>query len=292
MDLRACQYMCGYNGSKIFCYIICDVSSISLQHGRLYNKFYSLCIYPYTKILGCLNDFRRQCTNFVNFATAHLTFIARKLFSLVVLYCSYLLTVVFVYIPLDYLPACDDVHDVYREVYTVAARWSDISFALYLPISQEEAIRKETRGDDSARCLRMVLSKWLRKSYNYDKYGLPTWRMLVKAVGDPFGGNDCALAETIANKHPGMYSNELLVTCMNMNEIYYSERNKLLFKNAPTHSNQRLAAPLERFCAKLLGDCKEFDPEIVSSTTSRYLLGRHVKISGALCILLVIFVGI
>ena len=108
------------------------------------------------------------------------------------------------YIPLDYLPACDDLPDVYREVYTVAARWSDISCALYLPISQEEAIRKETRGDDSAHCLRMVLSRWLRKSYNYDKYGLPTWRMLVKAVGDPFGGNDCALAETIANRHPGM----------------------------------------------------------------------------------------
>ena len=73
-----------------------------------------------------------------------------------------------------------------------------------------------------------------------------------------------------------------------MNEIYYSERNTLLFKNAPTHSNQQLAAPLERFCAKLLSDCKEFDPE----TVSRYLLGRHLKISGALCILLVILVGI
>ena len=47
-----------------------------------------------------------------------------------------------------------------------------------------------------------------------------------------------------------------------MKEIYYSVRNKRLFKNAPTHSNQQLAAPLERFCAKLLGDCKEFDPEI------------------------------
>ena len=117
----------------------------------------------------------------------------------------------FVNIPLDYLPACDDLHDVYREVYTVAARWSDISFALYLPISQEEVIRKETRGDDCAHCLRMVLSKWLRKSYNYDKYGLPTWRMLVKALGDPFGGNDCALAETIANKHPGMYKDGFLV---------------------------------------------------------------------------------
>ena len=120
----------------------------------------------------------------------------------------------FVNIPLDYLPACEDLHDVYREVYTVAARWSDISFALYLPISQEEAIRKETRGDDSAHCLRMVLNKWLQKSYCYDKHGPPTWRMLVKAVGDPAGGNDCALAEAIANKHPGMYYNEVLVICM------------------------------------------------------------------------------
>ena len=146
-------------------------------------------------------DFRKQCTNFVNLTTSHLTFIALKLFCLLVLYCSYLLTINFLCL---YLPACDDLHDVYREVHIVAARWSDISFALYLPISQEEAIRKETRGDDCAHCLRMVLSKWLRKCYNYDKYGLPTWRMLVKAVSDPFGGNDCALAETIAKKHTGM----------------------------------------------------------------------------------------
>ena len=105
--------------------------------------------------------------------------------------------------PLVTLPACDDLYDVYEEVYTLAAKWSDISFALKLPLSQEETIREETRGDDSARCLRMVLSKWLQKCYKYDRYGPPTWRMLVKAVGDPFGVNDCALAETIANKHRG-----------------------------------------------------------------------------------------
>ena len=28
------------------------------------------------------------------------------------------------------------------------------------------------------------------------------------------------------------------------------------------HLNQQLAAPLKRFCAKLLGDCKEFNPEV------------------------------
>ena len=77
-----------------------------------------------------------------------------------------------------------------------------------------------------------------------------------------------------------------------MNKIYYSERNKHLFKNAPMHSNQQLVTPLERFCAKLLSDCEEFDPEIFSCTTSWYLLGRHLKIHGALCILLAIFVEI
>ena len=41
-------------------------------------------------------------------------------------------------------------------------------------------------------------------------YGRFNNRMLVKAVGDPFGGNDCALAETIANKHPGSCSFEIL----------------------------------------------------------------------------------
>ena len=103
----------------------------------------------------------------------------------------------------DYFPACDDLHDVYEEVYTLAANWSDISFALKLPWSQEQTIRKETRGDDCAHCLRLVLSKWLQKAYKYDKYGPPTWRMLVKAVGDPAGGNDCVLAESIAKKYAG-----------------------------------------------------------------------------------------
>ena len=37
---------------------------------------------------------------------------------------------------------------------------------------------------------------------------------------------------------------------------------KVLFKKAPTHSNQQLDAQREHFCAKLLSDYKEFEPEI------------------------------
>ena len=102
------------------------------------------------------------------------------------------------------LSADDDLHDVYDGVYTLTARWSDICFALKLSTAQEETIRSETRGENSAQCLRMVLTKWLQKSYNVDRYGPPTWRLLVKAVGSPAGGNNCALAETIAKAHPGM----------------------------------------------------------------------------------------
>ena len=105
----------------------------------------------------------------------------------------------------DYLTADDNLFEVYKEVFTLAHRWSDLCFALHLPILLEETIRKENQVDGCNRCLRMVLRKWLQKSYNYQRYGLPTWRMLVTAVGDPAGGNDIALAEAIAKKHTGMY---------------------------------------------------------------------------------------
>ena len=35
------------------------------------------------------------------------------------------------------------------------------------------------------------------------KFGKPTWKRLVEAVEDDVGGNNCALARTIARDHPG-----------------------------------------------------------------------------------------
>ena len=102
------------------------------------------------------------------------------------------------------LPADDSLFEVYKEVYTLAPRWSDICCALNLP--HEETIRKETQGDDCKCCLRMVLRKWLQKTYNHQRHGPPTWKMLVEAVGNPAGGSNSALAETIARNHAGMCS--------------------------------------------------------------------------------------
>jgi len=102
-----------------------------------------------------------------------------------------------------------DIHEVYDAVHTLCARWSDLCFALKLPPAEEEAIG-ETHSGNPRKCLREVLKKWLRKNYNFQKYGHPSWRFLVRAVGDPNGGNDCALAETIGKDHTGRLNVYLL----------------------------------------------------------------------------------
>ena len=96
----------------------------------------------------------------------------------------------------------EDTHDVYREVVSLAGSWSSMCLALRLLPSDQSAIAAAHPGNPH-KCLEAVIVKWLQKGYNYQKHGPPTWRMLVEAVGDPAGGNNCALAETIANKHPG-----------------------------------------------------------------------------------------
>ena len=99
----------------------------------------------------------------------------------------------------------EDTYDVYREVVGLAGRWSKMGLALRLLLSDRSKIAAANPGNPDE-CLEAVIVKWLQKCYNYQKFGFPTWRMLVKAVGDQAGGNNTALAETIARNHPGMYS--------------------------------------------------------------------------------------
>ena len=97
-----------------------------------------------------------------------------------------------------------DTHDVYREVVGLAGKWSDMCLALGLLPSDKSTIEAADRGNPHG-CLQAVVVKWLQKGYDYQRHGPPTWRMLVESVGDPAGGNNCALAEAIAKKHPGMF---------------------------------------------------------------------------------------
>ena len=95
------------------------------------------------------------------------------------------------------------MYDVYSEVIGLAGRWQGMCFALRLMPSDESAINTMYPGNPND-CLRAVLTKWLQKGYDYQKHGPPTWGMLVKAVADPAGGDNIALAEEIARNHQGI----------------------------------------------------------------------------------------
>ena len=104
----------------------------------------------------------------------------------------------------------DDMQDVYRAVLDLAGIWRDMCSALGLRPAVVDTIAATCCGN-SKQCLREVIVRWLRKTYDVDRHGLPTWRTLVKAVSDKAGGNNPALAEEIAKDHKGIVMSRQLV---------------------------------------------------------------------------------
>ena len=83
----------------------------------------------------------------------------------------------------------------------MANEWKNIGLALRLT---PDALNTISTKDNSKACLLEVLNQWLKKTYNVKRFGEPSWELIVKAVSDPAGGNNHALAEKIAQKHQGI----------------------------------------------------------------------------------------
>ena len=94
----------------------------------------------------------------------------------------------------------DDLFDVKRELQPVAGRWKHIGLALRLDPHQLNKIKRENQ-DDLDDCLTEMLTLWLEKNYNTERFGEPSWELLAAAVGDPAGGNDSTLGKEITRKH-------------------------------------------------------------------------------------------
>ena len=77
----------------------------------------------------------------------------------------------------------------------MTARWKHVGLALRLDPNQLGVIEKQNKYLED--CLIEMLTLWLNKNYNTKRFGEPSWELLAKAVGDPAGGNNPALAEEI-----------------------------------------------------------------------------------------------
>ena len=94
------------------------------------------------------------------------------------------------------------MYDVYDEVISTAGNWRKLATGLRIPPNLIPIIASK-HSNDPEECLLGLLEEWLKESYNVKRYGHPSWRALVRAVASSPGGGNPALAQTIADKHPG-----------------------------------------------------------------------------------------
>jgi hypothetical protein len=99
---------------------------------------------------------------------------------------------------LSFQAAEDDLGIVYQAVFSLAGRWHTLCVLLGIPKSTIKTIEQNYPSQVDV-CLSEGLSEWLQCNYNTDKYGLPSWRMLLERVGII----KCALARGLAKKHEG-----------------------------------------------------------------------------------------
>ena len=88
-----------------------------------------------------------------------------------------------------------------EEVVSRKAAYFALGRALRIPVGELEAVQEQHHSTNLDSALYAVLLLWLRQRYNTEKFGRPTWQMLVKAVESSVGLNDHALAQKIAQKH-------------------------------------------------------------------------------------------
>ena len=84
----------------------------------------------------------------------------------------------------------------------MASSWKAIGIGLRIGFGRLKTIQEDNAGNSSA-CLSEMLTCWLLRNYNVERFGEPTWRAVVKVVADPAAGDNYALALNIAGKHSG-----------------------------------------------------------------------------------------
>ena len=84
----------------------------------------------------------------------------------------------------------------------VASSWKAIGTGLRIDPGRLETIHESNSGKPKE-CLSEMLTCWLNRNYNVERFGEPTWQAVVKVVAHPVAGDNHALALSIAEQHSG-----------------------------------------------------------------------------------------
>ena len=86
------------------------------------------------------------------------------------------------------------------ECVSLAANWESVSGYLGLSFSLIDDI-KGSFPSNLAGCWNEALKNWIKQNYKTEKFGLPSWRTLLKAVAQV----DKCLFKKLADTHQGVY---------------------------------------------------------------------------------------
>ena len=127
-------------------------------------------------------------------------------------------------LPQSVPPDESNLFEVMNELVPMETRYYEIGIGLRLSTYDLDSIESSVHHV-SRRALTKVLTAWLQKRYNIQRFGPPTWQMLVAAVNSPAGGNNHTLAKTIALNHPAKVIGEFFTYLINgrMSLIIYYE---------------------------------------------------------------------
>ena len=87
-----------------------------------------------------------------------------------------------------------------EEIVDIAKKWRGFGRALHLSTVFLDSTG-ETNKSDLIECLSAVLDEYLKKNYEFNKHGLPSWRKIVEAISNKVGGNNNDVALRIAKKY-------------------------------------------------------------------------------------------
>ena len=96
----------------------------------------------------------------------------------------------------------DDHFDILTEMMPIASTWKAIGRGLRIDPGHLNIIQESNSGKPKE-CFSEMLTCWLNRNYNVERFGEPTWRAVVKVVAHPAAGDNHALALTIAKQHSG-----------------------------------------------------------------------------------------
>ena len=95
-----------------------------------------------------------------------------------------------------------DHFDILKALMPIVGSWKAIGRGLRIDSGRLDMVQKDNSGD-SKECLSEILTCWLKRNYDSERFGEPSWQAVVKVVACPAAGDNHALALSIAKQHSG-----------------------------------------------------------------------------------------